>query len=273
MTHRMSNLLQSALLLLVLAAQAAAVGWLVGGVLGAWLAILLGLALAAGAQRITSWSALRALRARPLDPRTTPGLHAAVRTLSTRAGLTRMPLLALIDTEVPNAVTVGSPRDPLIGLSRGLLRQLPDRELVGVLAHEISHIAHGDLRMLALARAYTQVTHAAGRLGLPLAVIGALLGSTQMMTVAMVLLFGSPLATLLMLALSRQREFAADGLAARLTRDPAGLAGALRRIEGLVRRWSGPMRWAAQGQAPSWLQTHPGTTQRVDRLRRLAVPA
>lgn len=266
MTHRISHLLQSSALLGLLALQAGVVGWLLGGPVGTVLAIVFGVALAGGADRISSRAVLRQLQARRIPYGAMPGLHETVRVLSTRAGLARIPTLALIDSPVPNAVTVGARHDPVIGITRGLLQQLPSRELAGVLAHEISHVAHGDLRVLAMARAYSEISRWAARVGLMLGMLGMLFGAPSAVSVGMVLVLGAPASTLVMLAVSRQREFAADGLAAELTGDPAGLAHALRRIEASGRWLARRMGVRAPGSAPDWLLTHPATTARVERL-------
>lgn len=266
MTRRTSNLWQSVALLGVLAVQAALVGWILGGAPGIVVAAVLGLLLAGGADRVSAWSVLRALRARRIPEAAAPGLHRAARTLAARAGLPRAPALAYIDSPVPNALTVGSRDEPVIGITRGLLRQLPDRELAGVLAHEIGHIAHGDLRVLAIARAYASITMWAGRVGWMLGLLGLVAGHAGVLSVGMVLVLGGPAATLVLLAVSRQRELAADGFAAELTGDPVGLAHALQRIESFGRRLASRMGARTPRAESDWLQSHPHTKARVRHL-------
>ena len=249
----------------ILALQAAIVGWLIGGFLGAGLAIVLGAGLAAASGRVSPWQVLRMLGARPIQRWEAPGLHRLAEELSARAGLSQAPRLALIHSMVPNAVTVGSPEAPMIGLTRGLLARLPRREVAAVLAHEMGHIVHGDLGVLALAQAYAQIMSWGGRVGLLLLPIGLILGVPQLAVGGGVLMMGPAAATLLTLAVSRQREFAADGLAAEITGDPRGLASALQRIEGLGQRFA-VMYGLGSGQAPDWLRSHPATADRVERL-------
>ena len=265
MTHRISSLLHSGALLAVLAVQAAAVGYLLGGPFGVLLALGLASLFAISADRVSTWAVLRSLQARALHPQRAPGLYRMAQQLSTRAGLPKVPTLAVIDSDVPNAMTVGSRQAPVIGLTSGLLRQLSDRELAGVMAHEISHIVHGDLRVLAFTRAFSSISAWGGQVGVILALVGGLFGMVDVAIGGVVLALGRPVATLVSLAVSRQREFAADGLAVELTGDRAGLAYALRRIDATARSLA---RFFGVGtaRAPEWLQTHPATSARVERL-------
>ena len=266
MSHRISNLVQSVGLLAILVLQVALVGWVFAGALGALLAVGLGVFAATQANRMPDWALLRMIRARPITVRQAPGLYEVTRRLSSRAGLSTVPRLALIASPVPNAMTVGTPEAPVIGLTQGLLRQLPERELEAVLAHEISHVAHRDLGLLAMAQAYGRITATAGQIGLFLVPVALLLGATQLAWVGMALALGPVASTALTLAVSRQREFAADGLAVELTGDPAALASALQRIEARGRWYA---RWFGMGSqaGPDWLRSHPATEARVERLR------
>ena len=260
------NDLQSAALLAILAVQAGLVGWLVAGLLGAIAALVISATLAAGASRVPGWTLLRMMGARPIHPARAPDLYRLVGQLSSRAGLEKVPQLAIIESPVPNAMTVGSSEQPVIGFTRGLLHQLPPREFAGVLAHEISHVVHGDVRTMALARSFAQITGWSGQFGLALIVLAALAGAPQLAAAGFVLTLGPPLSTLVMLALSRQREFAADGLAAKLTGDPGSLATALRRIDARGRSLRRMFGLGGTDDQPMWLRTHPGTDERIARL-------
>ncbi len=263
--HRGLNQLQTIGLMAILVLQTAFVGYLVARGPGALLAIVMGLVFAAGAARMPGWAALRMLGATPLPPSRAPWLNRVVGALSRRAGLPRVPQLALLESPELNALTVGSPDQPVVAVTRGLLRGLSEREIVGVLAHEISHVAHRDLRTLALAQAFASVTGRLGPVGLVLAPVGLLVGSGQVAAIGLVLLSGPVLAQLLTLAVSRQREFAADDLAVELTGDPAGLATALKRIEQTGRRTARRLGVMVD-ESPVWLRSHPTTADRVGRL-------
>ncbi|MEM6930758.1 MAG: zinc metalloprotease HtpX [Myxococcota bacterium] len=265
LAHRGLNQLQTIGLIAILAIQTALVGFLVAGGVGAGFALVMGFVFAAGAARMPGWAALRMLGARPLPAWQAPWLNRVVDALSRRAELPKVPQLALIESPELNAMTVGSPDEPVVAVTRGLLRQLPDREIVGVLAHEISHIAHRDLRTLALAQAFASVTARMGPVGLFLVPLGILFGAPSLAWVGLALLSGPLLAQLLTLAVSRQREFAADDLAVELTGDPEGLATALHRIEQTGRRRARRLGVMAE-DAPVWLRSHPATHDRITRL-------
>lgn len=266
MTPRIVNQLQTFGLLGILAAQAGLVGWLVAGSFGAGFALTMGLVFALSASRMPAWATLRMLGARPIAPHRAPWLTRVVGELARRAELPEVPQLALVQSPDLNALTVGSPDRPLVAVTTGLLQTLPDREIVAVLAHEISHVAHRDLRTLAFAQAFASITSRMGPVGLFMMPLGLLFGAPQVALVGLVLLAGPAAAQLLTLAVSRQREFAADHLAAELTGDPDALATALQRIEASghrrALRFGMPVR-----EAPVWLRSHPPTP---DRIRRLA---
>ena len=142
------------------------------------------------------------------------------------------------------------------------------RELTGVLGHEIAHIANEDLRVMGLADSISRLTHLLALLGqimLLFSLPALLWGTVAIQWPALLLLAVSP--QLALLGLSRVHEFDADRLTAELTGDPQGLALALAKIEResrarLLPGWGNP--------EPSWLRTHPATTERIQRLRELA---
>ena len=266
MRHSSANLLTTMGLIGILMLQALVVGYLLAGLVGAGVALVMGIVIAGGASQMSAWSAVRMLGGRPLHVTEAPQLHSLNLELSRRAGLSQAPLLVLIPSQVPNALTVAAAERPIIGLTQGMLRQLSTRELAGVLGHEIAHIVHGDLRTMAWAQAYARITGGAGQVGLWMILLGALWSPT-MVGVGAVLAVGPVLSTLVTLALSRQREFAADALAVQMTGDPAGLATALRRIERRTFALQRMFGLPGGDRAPEILRTHPATEARVARLR------
>jgi heat shock protein HtpX len=245
------------------------------GLTAATLAVVAGVVLlSAGARMPPGW-VLRMHRARPIHPREAPDLHRLVRRLAERSDLSAPPALFLVPSPVMNAFAVGNAKRSAIGLTEGLLRRLDRRELAGVLAHEISHVAHRDLWVMGLADMITRMTHTlslAGQLMLFLALPLVLLGEYRVPWIALLLLIAAPTASaLLQLALSRTRELDADLAAAELTGDPRGLASALARLEyqdgGWLRRLLLPMRRPATSPL---LRSHPATAERIERLRSLA---
>lgn len=264
---------RSLLILAGIGAWMALVGWLVAGGTGIlWSAI--GAVLVLLVQPIRSTTLLKAMYgAIPLGPTQAPALHSLMTELARRSGLARVPPMLYIPRPELIALSTGWGRDGTIALSDGMLRVLPGRELAAVLAHEISHLRAGDLRLLRLAEAAGRLTRTLALFGLVLTALylPTLQGMGGVPLLPLLLLVAAPLVSdLLVLTLSRTREFEADTGAAELTGDPDSLIGALRRIDALQGDGWERLR---QGNAFKWLRlirTHPTTEERVDRLRELA---
>lgn len=251
------------------------IAWLIAGATGILFTCFAGIPLliigGANAGRLV----LHMYRATPLNLRASPGLSVLVSELSNRADLSCLPELFYIPSSAPLAFSVSLGRNGAIALSDGLLRLLSWRELVGVIAHEVSHIAGNDTRVMGIAdvasRLVTTISFAGQLLlvlNLPLYLFG--LVSLPLFPIV-VMVFAPFLMTLLQLALSRSREYEADLTAARLTGDPLGLASALQRLEQIqnlqLRRLFIPY---GRVEVPSVLRTHPGTAKRIARLVDLA---
>jgi len=252
---------------------------LVGG--GLFGAAGLGMAAAAGIALVvlvpaapTRWI-LRMKGARPLARWEVPDLQRAVAALANRAGLSDPPRLHVQPSPMANAYAVGTPGDGAVVVTAGILRALPPRELLGVLAHELSHLKHRDVAVMRLAGTVGSVTAAIGRFGILLTILAlplALLGVAVVPWTLVPLLWLAPVAAnLLLLALSRRRELAADLGAVDLTGDPGGLARALARLERGRSSWLGRLVGLEPGAdpTPEWLRTHPTTGTRIARLRAL----
>ena len=175
---------------------------------------------------------------------------------------------------VVNAFATGSKQEASIALTDGLLRSLSPRELAGVFAHEVAHIANEDLRVMGLADSVSRLTcllALMGQIAILLSLPALLVGAAEVYWPGLLLLAASPqLALLAQLGLSRVREFDADRLAAELTGDPQGLASALAKIERVSRSWRAWL-WPGWGNPePSCLRTRPATQERIARLLTLA---
>ena len=205
-----------------------------------------------------------------LTPDELPEVQGIVRELAKRADLPGVPHLYHVPSRMLNAFAVGSREDSALALTDGLLRSMNLRELAGILAHEISHIRSGDLRVMALADVLTRLTNLMSLIGL--IGIPAFLGAgLQIPWVGLLLLVLAPtIGGLLQLGLSRTREYDADFEGAALTGDPEGLASALLtldRKQGNV--WEGLFP-GGRIPDPSLLRTHPRTEDRIRRLMSLA---
>ncbi len=227
------------------------------------------------APRMSPGLVLRMYQARPLSPGEIPALFELTHRLARRAGLEQPPALYYVPSRLMNAFSVGQGRETAIAVSDGLLRGLPAREMAGVMAHEISHIANKDLFIMGMADLVGRVVRGLSFVGQVLILI-----NLPMMLVAgrslpwvpiLLLVFAPTLTGLLQLALSRNREFDADLEALRLTGDPWALASALERLEQDQRRRLRLLPWpAGESHQPSLLRTHPVTDERVRRIREMA---
>lgn len=273
--HSLANLAQSALLL----AGMGAIGWVTLSALlspelaGVFVGAMLGAVLAASSA--ARRAPLRLLGAREISRREFPEGVELLERLAGRAELPRAPALYHLPAAKPNAFAVGDREDSAICVSEGMLRLLGRRELAGVLAHEVSHIANRDLWIMGLADAMTRLIWMVSWVGRLMLIVNLplfLLGLATVPWIVPILLVVAPAAmSLLQLSLSRIREYEADRGAARLTGDPGALASALRKLEGGPWRfWEDMLMPRRNRPEPSLLRTHPSTEARIARLRELA---
>ena len=210
---------------------------------------------------------MRMLRAVAADDASLQPLRREVRDLSTLAGLRAAPRLWLVPRATVAAFSVGTPDNAGIGVSHSLLDQLDGLEVRGILAHEISHIAAGDITLLTLSAVVGRLTRGLAAAGLLAAGLTVLFGMRTFPASSLLVLLAAPVAvSLLQLALSRNREFDADQSAAELTGDPEGLASALCKIEHGQRSFLGRMFGARTRTVPVLFRTHPRTRDRIARL-------
>ena len=212
--------------------------------------------------------------ARELSRNDYPQVYRIVRLLSERAGLSAPPRLYRVPSRMMNAFSTGRRDEAVICMTDALIARLDAREFVGVMAHELAHIVHEDITVMALADIVSRMTSVMSALGLFLVIFhlpGLLTGGGDVPYAAIVVLIIAPtLGTALQLGLSRTREYEADLGAAALTGDPDGLASALEKLERMQgRMWEAMLPQGARIPDPSVLRTHPQTEERVRRLKAL----
>lgn len=272
--HRLMNLVQTAIIMASVFGILLLTAWFFAGIPGIAMVCLVGIpALAIGGRHAPAM-VLKLYRAVPLGRYEAPALCELADELSARAGLPMSPELYYIPSRAALAFSVGLGKGGAIALSDGMLRLLGRRELVGVLAHEISHIAGHDTRVMGVADLAGRLASAisfAGQLLIVVNLPAYLLGEHSLPWFPLFLMAAVPyVMTLLQLALSRSREYEADLEAVRLTGDPDGLASALGKIEQneqrMLRRLFLPR---GSIEVPSVLRTHPATAKRIIRLQGL----
>jgi len=245
--------------------------WALFGTGGILWALVLGGLLGLLTPRFSPGMVLRFYNAREIEPREAPEISRIIHVLAQRAELPEVPKLYYVASSNMNAFAVGRPDNSAITVTDGLLRGLNLRQLTGVLAHEVSHIANEDIRVMGLADVVSRLTAAMQSTGFLLLFLGLWRGGGALIA-AFVLMLAPTIGTFLQLALSRSREYDADLAAAQLTGDPVGLASALKTIQreqGSL--WESIVIPGGRTPDPSLLRTHPKTEDRIERLLELKV--
>ena len=272
---KLENILHSIVLLGTMFVLLFLIGWVVAGIWGVIWAAVMGVALVISGSMASSSIILRLYRAKLISVVQAPELYAIVSHLSHRAALEKAPLLYYIPSETINAFTTGRNGSGHIALSDGLLRALSLDELTGVLAHEISHLKHGDLWVMSMADILSRLTSLLALFGYFLIIVFLpvyFFSQVSIPWLALVLLWLAPhISALLQMALSRNREYGADIYAAELTGRPLQLASALRKIEIYQGSWLEQALFPGRRiPNPSLLRSHPKLQERIRRLIVLA---
>ncbi len=273
--RKMSNVLQTAFFLVLMTLLFIAVGYFISGTIGIVWALLIAIIFFIITPRISPKFVLRMYRAIPLRHHDARGLYRIIEELSSRAELQSPPVLYYIPNASTNAFSVGNKTNSAIAITGGLLRRLNADEITAVIAHEISHIRHGDLAIMNLADTLSRLTDIFSSLAIFLLLLYFPLyyvtGVFIPFPMIVILMSAPTISTLLQLALSRTREYDADLGAVELTHDPLSLASALQKIEFYPLRIFDFLPLPRQGApTPSIFRTHPITQKRVDRLIQLA---
>lgn len=278
--RRLENLLGTCLLLGALATLAGLLGYLFAGWAGLlWTAAMVAVA-AAALSGVPATIVLRRSGALPLAHWQAPRIYQITSELARRAALKYVPIIHYIPDEQINAFAVGVSNRSSSGIAvtEGLLSTLSLRETAAVIAHELSHLRHGDTRMLALASFLTSAIVYLGlfaQLTLLIAFPWLLENGKGVPLLSLLIIVLAPTAALLLqLSLSRNREYAADLEAVALTGDPEGLTRALQILEHYQSAWLESI--FGHRRRPylrhRWLSSHPPITERIRRLQELTNP-
>jgi len=279
----MFNWLKTSILMAGIVALFGMVGMLIGGERGMLLALLFG-----GGMNIFSYwfsdkMVLRMYNAQEVDEANSPYLYNMIRDLARRAQLP-MPRVYIIDEAQPNAFATGrNPEHAAVAATSGILQMLTERELRGVMSHELAHVKHRDILLSTISATMAGAISA-------LANFAMFFGgrdengrpANPIASIAVALL--APLAaSLIQMAISRAREYEADAGGARISGDPDALADALQKIDYYARGIPMPsaeahpetgqmmiMNPLAGGGLAGLFSTHPPTEERIRLLRAMA---
>lgn len=260
-----------------------AVGAALGGAGGMLLALIFAGAMNVYAYWFSDKAVLKMYNAREVDAQSSPKFYNMVRELAGNAGLP-MPKVYIIDEAQPNAFATGrDPQHAAVAATTGIMRILSERELRGVMAHELAHVKNRDTLISTISATVAGAISAIAQFGM-LFSGGARDRGVHPAFAILIMILAPMAAMLIQMAISRAREFEADKAGAEISRDPQALASALQKIHNYAHQI--PMDTAEQhpetaqmmiinplsaGGLKGLFSTHPQTEERIARLMAMVV--
>ena len=280
------EIFKTAFLMVTLMLIFIAVGGYIGGEHGMMIAFLIATGTNIFSYFFSDTLVLKRYNAIPVDESNAHGLYEIVSRLTQKANLP-MPKIYIIPEEVPNAFATGrNPSHAAVAVTEGLLKILNENEIEGVLAHELSHVRHYDILTgsiaailagaIAMLANFAKIGGIAGQSG------GSRRGGGNAIVMLALAILMPIAATIIQMAISREREYKADKGAAYLTGHPEWLASALRKLESYSNSYI--MQNASEQSAHMFIvnpfgsltnklgvlfRTHPSTSDRIAELEKL----
>jgi heat shock protein HtpX len=281
----MANGVKTALLLGLLSGVLLAIGQLLGGANGLMIGFVFAVVMNFGSYWFSDKIVLRMYRAQEVGPG--HRLYNMVERLSRNAQLP-MPKVYIIPDASPNAFATGrNPSHAAVAATEGIMQVLNEHELEGVMAHELAHVKHRDILISSVAATIAATIMMVAQMAQFAAIFGGVGGRSDdrggMNPLALLVsIIVAPIAaSLIQMAISRSREFAADAAGARIAGSPYGLADALRKIDAVARRVPLPANPATAhmfiikpfsgGGLSNLFSSHPPTEARINALLGTAV--
>ncbi len=275
------NLMKTTLLLATLTGLLVAIGGLVGGVGGAILFLVIAGVMNFFAYWFSDKFALKMAGAKQIQESDDPRLFAMVREVAEKSRMP-MPKVFIIQNPSPNAFATGrNPKHAVVAVTTGIQQLLTERELRGVIGHEMGHVRNRDILTSSIVATVAGAISMIAQVLMWSTIFGGRRNQNPLITIA-VILIAPVAATIIQLGISRTREYAADKTGADVTGDPEALASALEKLQrGVEMR---PMEESPRQEAVSALyivkpfagggggmaklfSTHPPLKERIKRLR------
>ena len=278
----LGNWLKTSILMAGIVALFGAVGAMLGGSSGMLIALAIAGAMNIYAYWFSDKMVLKMYNAQEVDAQSAPKFYAMVQELARNAGLP-MPKVYIIDEAQPNAFATGrDPEHAAVAATTGIMRILSERELRGVMAHELAHVKHRDTLISTISATIAGAISSLAQFGIFFS--GGDRERNVHPALALLVLILAPIAAMLIqFAISRSREFQADRGGAEISGDPTALAAALRKIHDYAHRI--PLDTAERHPETAQMMiinplstngikglfsTHPETEERIARLMAMA---